>query len=147
MESHPQAEVSENLSHQIEANAQSSRRVGIGLPQKLSSRTCPLCHGCPGASCKTESERMAPDFLLYGEAEGRAVNSQLVAIRECRNNLRDQGDGRPDVQGTTHTQRKCVDARPVGNGTREEGAGRKQFAVTQRHSRNHVKLRSAANAS
>lgn len=117
MESHPQAEVSENLSHQIEANAQSSRRVGIGLPQKLSSRTCPLCHGCPGASCKTESERMAPDFLLDGEAEGRAVNSQGVAIRECRNNFCHQGNGRPDVERTSHAQGNRVDTGKVGDRT------------------------------
>jgi len=117
MEFHQRAEMLENLPHQIEPNAQPSRRVGIGLSQELSSRACPLCHRCSRASCEAESERMAPDFLLDGEAEGRAVNSQGVAIRECRNNFCHQGNGRPDVERTSHAQGNRVDTGKVGDRT------------------------------
>ena len=106
------------LPHEIEADKNLIRLTNEGAPG-----TVPLRYGHSGPICKSDGERVPPDFLLYAEREDRIMNAQFCEIQPCWIDLRHYGHRRSNIERAAQSSGNGVEAGQMGNVPGAGGSG------------------------
>src|SRR5262245_13101958 len=92
------------LPHQIKSDKQTAWFIRGRVSNKCGASSSSLRYNRSWIIRETQGEGMAPDALLNAESIGRTMNTKVAPIDESRNDLGDEGNSWPNIEGASNAE-------------------------------------------